>query len=260
MGDVTIFRTGGADVSRNESSDVPGGLCMMGGGPEVDSAMRWFLRKAGGGDVVVVRASGSDGYQRYLYRELGVEVNSVTTLRFDGPSAGPAALEILANAEAVWIAGGDQQRYLELWMDAPVGEALQAAVDRGAAIGGTSAGMAVLGEHIWDGERLRTGFLRIPLMAGIVTDTHVDTRGREPRHAQWVRTLQIRAIAADEQAALCMETDPHAPGYGIAQIHSPPERAGRIHLLHVDAESGGVVRETLTHGARFDVAAWKRVP
>ena len=37
----------------------------MGGASENDAAMAWFLERAGGGDVLVLRASGSDGYNDY---------------------------------------------------------------------------------------------------------------------------------------------------------------------------------------------------
>ena len=49
----------------------------MGGATENDNAMTWFLQQANGGDVLVLRASGSDGYNNYMYSGLGVSVNSV---------------------------------------------------------------------------------------------------------------------------------------------------------------------------------------
>ncbi|MEL6654602.1 MAG: cyanophycinase, partial [Bacteroidota bacterium] len=64
-----------------------GGVCMMGGSTEQDDAMRWFLQRANGGDVLVLRASGSDGYQDYLYNQLGVNVNSVETIVFENANA-----------------------------------------------------------------------------------------------------------------------------------------------------------------------------
>ncbi|MFN3875490.1 MAG: hypothetical protein ACK4L7_06225 [Flavobacteriales bacterium] len=44
-----------------------GGLCLMGGATESDPAMVWFLQRAAGGDVLVLRASGSDGYNDHFY-------------------------------------------------------------------------------------------------------------------------------------------------------------------------------------------------
>ena len=52
-----------------------GGVCLMGGATESDDAMKWFLERCDGGDVLVLRASGSDGYNDYLYSELGISVN-----------------------------------------------------------------------------------------------------------------------------------------------------------------------------------------
>ena len=48
-----------------------GGVCLMGGAGESDEAMIWFLERAAGGDVVVLRATGSDGYNDYMYLDLG---------------------------------------------------------------------------------------------------------------------------------------------------------------------------------------------
>jgi len=45
-----------------------GGICLMGGASEDDEAMKWFLKRANGDDVLVLRASGSDGYYESIYR------------------------------------------------------------------------------------------------------------------------------------------------------------------------------------------------
>jgi hypothetical protein len=45
-------------------------ITLMGGASEHDSASKWFLQGAGGGDVVVLRTSGSDGYNNYFYSGL----------------------------------------------------------------------------------------------------------------------------------------------------------------------------------------------
>ena len=52
----------------------------MGGATEQDDAMIWFLQRAGGGDVLVLRTSGSDGYNDYFYSTLGVSLNYVETI------------------------------------------------------------------------------------------------------------------------------------------------------------------------------------
>ena len=58
-GDTTDVNTG-ADY----------GICLMGGSTEDDRAMKWFLEKANGGDIIVIRTSESDGYNDYFFSEL----------------------------------------------------------------------------------------------------------------------------------------------------------------------------------------------
>ena len=47
------------------------GLILMGGGGEPDEAFEWWRNLLAAGDVVVLRASGSDGYNDYLFAEIG---------------------------------------------------------------------------------------------------------------------------------------------------------------------------------------------
>ena len=51
----------------------------MGGATEDDNAMKWFLQRANGGDVLVLK-TGSNGYNAYFYSELGIPLNSVETI------------------------------------------------------------------------------------------------------------------------------------------------------------------------------------
>jgi cyanophycinase-like exopeptidase len=124
-----------------------GGTCMMGGASEFDPAMQWFLDRANGGDVLVLRASGSDGYNDYMYTDLG-GVNSVETILFNSAAATSEVyvLDRISKAEAIWFAGGDQWNYVNYWRNSPIMTAINDALSqRHIAIGGTSAGMAILG-------------------------------------------------------------------------------------------------------------------
>src|SRR5688572_5533527 len=51
-----------ADVTRKTT----GGLVLAGGGTDVPDASRWLIAHAGGGAVVVIRASGADGYNEFM--------------------------------------------------------------------------------------------------------------------------------------------------------------------------------------------------
>ena len=94
----TSYITG--DEGDVEVQPVPG-IVLMGGAGEQDDAMKWFLERVNGGDVLVIRASGSDGYNDYLFSDLGVQVNSVETIVWNSAEASedPYVLQQLANAE-----------------------------------------------------------------------------------------------------------------------------------------------------------------
>ena len=110
----TSYFTGNSTDSQQSAN---GGICLMGGATEDDNAMKWFLERANGGDVLVIRASGSDGYNDYFYSDLGIPVNSVETIVFHNASAANESYihERIEKAEAIWIAGGNQWNYVSFW-------------------------------------------------------------------------------------------------------------------------------------------------
>ena len=124
-------------------------LCLMGGATEDDEAMKWFLNGSGGGDVVVIRVTGTNGYNTYLYSTLGIPVNSVETLIIPSVAAAnhPYVRRRLREADAVWIAGGNQFDYISFWNNTAVDTALNYLINtKKTPIGGTSAGMAIQGQ------------------------------------------------------------------------------------------------------------------
>ncbi|MCC3289287.1 Type 1 glutamine amidotransferase-like domain-containing protein, partial [Bacillus cereus] len=84
------------------------------------------------------RASGGDELQERLYRDIG-GVSTVQTLVFDSRRAadGPNVLQVVAAADAIFIAGGDQSRYIRFWKGTALNDALNAHVRAGRPIAGT---------------------------------------------------------------------------------------------------------------------------
>jgi cyanophycinase-like exopeptidase len=216
------------------------GICLMGGAGEFDNAMKWFLEKANGGDVVIIRVDGSDGYNDYFFNDLGIDLNSVHTLIIPSIEAAndPFVLESLNKAEAIWIAGGDQYDYVSFWKNTPVEDAINNLINvKGGAIGGISAGMAIQGNYYFSAENgsvttaealanpynyyLTLGnndFIDAPFMSNLITDTHYDSPNRKGRHIAFLaRMLQDGAssafgIACNEYVAVCIEET------GIAKV------------------------------------------
>ena len=94
---------------------------------------------------MVLRTTGSNGYNKYL---VGLGANSVTSIVITSVAGANSAVvtSAIAKAEVVFIAGGDQSTYVNLWRGTALQTAVNARVAQGYPIGGTSAGLAVLGQ------------------------------------------------------------------------------------------------------------------
>jgi len=217
-----------------------GGICLMGGATENDNAMRWFMKKASGGDVLILRTSGSNGYNTYLYSDLGIPVNSVETIVCHNPTSGiePYIIKKIQQAEAIWFAGGNQWTYIDFWRNTPVGAALNQAIQqRNAVIGGTSAGMAIQGKYYFTAQNGSVtsmtaltnpfhpaitvdsnSFIKNTLLEHVITDTHFDNPDRRGRLITFLARISrdyavnAYAIACDEYTTVCIEPD------GIARV------------------------------------------
>lgn len=246
--DYDTYLTGNAADARPERTQ--GGLLLSGGGGDNDDAFRWFAACAGGGDIVILRASGKDGYNDYLFSRIG-GVDSVETIVFHRRAAAtdPRVLESIARADGLFLAGGDQSNYINYWKGTPVAAALDAHVRAGKPLGGTSAGLAVLGQFAYSALEprnltsaialkdpfdpqitLERDFLHLDLMRGIVTDTHFMPRARLGRALVFLARLmdpalpRLVGLGIDEKTALCVEPN----GSGRVFTTDP---AGRAWLL-----------------------------
>ncbi|MEJ7805958.1 MAG: pre-peptidase C-terminal domain-containing protein, partial [Telluria sp.] len=134
------------------STVTNGGMVLMGGGLDVDEALKWMISKSGGGDFVVLRSSGTDAYNDYIYAMGGA--NSVQTLLVTSTTQANDAcvVQTIKNAGAVFLAGGDQADYINYFKGQGVGNALNYLINtKRAPVGGTSAGMAIQGQYFHPG-------------------------------------------------------------------------------------------------------------
>jgi len=164
-------------------------------------------------------------------------VNSVATLIIPSRKAAekPRVAEIIAQAEVIFIASGDLSGYVNFWKGTPVEAAINAHVAANKPIGGTSAGLAVLGQFVYGcledkpndadltsrevladpyTKRLTVvrDFLKISALENILTDSHFAKRDRMGRSLGFLaRIVQHgwsktpREIAIDEKSALLVE-------------------------------------------------------
>lgn len=260
---MTLYVTGD-----DEDADVrPAGpgLVLMGGGADVDEAFAWWGDLIAGGDVVVIRTSGADGYNGYLYG-FGNADSVETMLVTPGFADDPYVSWTLRHAEAIWMAGGDQATYLAGWKDTGVEAAIHEAWARGAVVGGTSAGLAVLGQFafaayndtVYSYEALEDpynfymtmeqGFLALPMLEGVIIDSHFFERDRMGRlvgflariHADGWATAAV-GVGVDEATAIVVGPDGMGTVIGaghayVVRADHPPQTC----LPGVDLEYDGL--------------------
>lgn len=218
------------------TTQTKSGFVLMGGGKDVDQAFKEMIKNSGGGDFVVIRSSGADGYNPYIYSELG-GVDSIETLIIDSKEKAecPETFEKIKNAEALFIAGGDQSKYYTFWKNSKVEQALNYLVnDKKITIGGTSAGLAILGEIVYTAENasvdskevlknpltdritLKNDFLEIPILKDVITDTHFNQRNRQGRLIGFMANAlknnlsnenKLKAIGVDENTAVFLNSN-----------------------------------------------------
>lgn len=279
------FRLGHAEDAHTKPV---AGYALMGGGRDLDAAFKWLCDHASGGDFLVLRASGDDDYNPYIKGLC--KANSVSTLILPDKAAAqdPRVGAIMQQAEAIFIAGGDQANYLNYWAGTPVQTGLNAAVTRGVPIGGTSAGLAVMGEFVYSAQgdapadpdltsalalanpfhprvTVRRNFVEIPILNNTLTDTHFRKRDRMGRTLVFLSRIvqdgwsaNPREIAVEERAAVLLEPSGAAtvvgsgPAY-FMQVTEAPE----LCQANVPLTFRGIAVRRVEPGGHFDVAKWE---
>ena len=278
------LRTGNAADS---TAKPKSGFALMGGGARQDAAFLWLCERTNGGDFLVLSARDDDAYMKKVNDEIKAicPLNSAGILSFSGreDADDPKVVQIIEEAESIYLAGGDQSDYVRFWQDTPVQDALNRHIASGKPLGGLSAGLAIMGEFSFDsmidtihspdalanpyGNKvtLARDFLRIPLLADTLTDTHFSKRDRMGRLLVFMARIlqddwakQIRAIAVDENAAFLMESDGsgRAAGEGhtyfLEAMHKPEQCAYRQPLAF-----SGIRVQRIAAGKAFDVKKWE---
>jgi cyanophycinase len=230
-----------------------------GGGTDVDAALQWIIDQVRGCttcstkiDVVILRSSGSNGYNDYIYAMNGVD--SVETLVITSArDANTTAVETtVKNAEVVFFAGGDQCNYVSYFKGTLVETAVEFVYAKGGGVGGTSAGTAIQGDFTYDGCRgsaLSSDALANPYhrtvtftydffhwanLQNTITDSHFVARDRMGRTLAFLarqiqdgRATSALSIAIEERTSVVVDRNGLAtvmgdgPAYFILADHAP---------------------------------------
>ena len=132
-------------------------LDLGGGGTDVDPAIQWMIDRARGCsncaakvDVVVLRVTGANGYNAPIMAMNGVDSVETLVITSRRDALNQTVTATIANAEVIFVAGGDQCDYVRLFTKNGIERAIKSVYAKGGAIGGTSAGLAIQGEYTYD--------------------------------------------------------------------------------------------------------------
>ena len=230
-----------------------------GGGTDVDAALQWIIDQVRGCtscstkiDVVILRVTGSNGYNDYIYAMNGVD--SVETLVITRATDAnlPDVEATIKNAEVVFFAGGDQCDYTTLFKGTKVETATEFVYAKGGGVGGTSAGLAIQGDFTYNGctgsatsaqaladpySRYVTftyDFFHWANMQSTITDSHFVTRDRMGRTLAFLarqiqdgKAASALSIAVNEATSVEVDRNGLAtvvgdgPAYFILADHAP---------------------------------------
>jgi cyanophycinase len=277
----SYFRLGNAaDVT----TATAGGTVLMGGSTDVDAAFQWMCGRSGGGDFLVIRATGTDAYNPYI-QQLCPGENSVATLIIPNrPMASdPFVVSTIQSAEALWIAGGDQSNYINYWAGTPVQDALNGLIARGVPVGGTSAGMNVLTEFVYSALAsqgvtssqaladpfsryitLDRDFANVAALQGIIGDPHFSARDRMGRDLAFMCRIYLngwsatpRDIAVDERTALLVDPRGAATVTGSGSVYfMQAPGAPEVCEPNTPLTYQNITVYRIESGASFDLGKW----
>jgi cyanophycinase len=273
-------------------------IVLAGGGSEGEHgdtaswSHRLYRELIAGGDVTgdgrvtvaVLAASPQSEFIPEYFRRLGADrAANLTVASRDAAGAGATVAAVDA-ADAVFIKGGDQGKYYDLWNDTPLEAGLRRLVARGGGIGGTSAGAMALaevalaggksltaGDVLTDactamlddedgGSGLKLDFLGV--VGGTTIDTHFTERGRLGR----LLGVMARAATDHRRAQLCGIGLAERTGLVIEGAHARVMGEGAVTFVHATSASRvwrqpgrplvytHLTAHVLTDGWSFDLA------
>jgi len=242
-------------------------LILDGGGNDQDAAMQAAIDGVRGCndcnvrlDVVVLRASGAGESNPRFMALRGV--NSVTSFVITDRSSADRAdvVNAVRNAEIVFFSDGDQCDYMRSIKATRTADAVESVYRRGGAVGGSSAGLAIQGEFVYDScpdqsaeskdvlldpynieVSLSRNFFKWPAMRGVLTDTHFTQRDRMGRTLVFLARIlaagdvhRVKGVGVSEDTVLLVDRK------GVGRVMGK----GPVHVIVADRKPQVIERAT----------------
>ena len=263
----------------NPRPEGPRGTLFAIGGAESKlrrrTVLRSFVAEAGGRDarIAVVPTASSLGPEVVnVYQAVfsSLDAGEVFDLRPESraEAADPELIGRLTDATGIFMTGGNQLRLSALIAGTPFGRAIRDAYQRGATVGGTSAGASILAEHMiafgvggsTPKQRMSQLAVGLGLLDGVVIDQHFEQRNRYGRLLSLVaQSPSLLGIGVDEDTAAVVRDGNRLEviGRGAVTIVDGTQLISNAYVARRTAPLmvSGAVLHVLPAGATFDLAA-----
>jgi cyanophycinase len=206
-----------------------------------------------------------------VYRAVFISLGAreVTALRPQSraDAADPDLVEPLGKVSAIFMTGGNQLKLSAYITGTPFGDGIHEAYQRGAVVGGTSAGASILADHMiafgsggaTPRQRMSQLSAGLGLLPGVVVDQHFEQRNRYGRLLSLVaQSPALLGMGVDEDTAAVVHEGRRLEVVGRGavtlidgrQLISNAYAAQRTAPLLVS----GAVLHVLPSGSQFDLA------
>lgn len=216
-------------LQAQQAEKPKGKLFIIGGGDRPPSLMQALVKTSGLSPkdyVVVLPMSSASPDKAYEYFKADLEPfcrNAIVNFNFTPERVNDRSwLDSLQKAKLIFITGGDQDRFMKAVQNTAVYQAIHRAYQQGATIGGTSAGAAVMSEHMITGHELQDTVYRstfnklrdkniefkqgLGLLTTAVIDQHFIVRSRYNRLlSALARFPALTCIGIDEETAIIVD-------------------------------------------------------
>lgn len=272
-----IFFSSFINAEAHVGTHKRGSLIIVGGGDTPYAIQKRFVELAGGAGrarvaIFPMASTEYDEEAEEVLAELKWLGAETFILNMDREQAQSNEMdEILAGFSGYWFLGGDQNVLAASLLGTRALRTIEFQYEKGAVIGGTSAGAAVMTATMLTGER-RTASGRINedpnavalrstevtpgfgLLPGAIVDQHFSRRSRDNRLVSAVLDHpQLLGVGIDEETALVVRPDGRweVLGNGHVKIYD----ARRAYIVNEDKDSvgaSGIRMHVLPRGSRFD--------
>lgn len=269
--------------ARVEPDTKRGWIVPVGGAEEKEGRaeiLRKFVTLAGGDDArlaIIPTASQLEttgGRYEKIFRDLGARSAVALNFKSRGDCERADWLETLDKATGIFLTGGNQLRISTVIGGTPVAKAIRRLNARGVIVGGTSAGAAILSEHMIafgaEGATPRAGMATLAPGFGMTNRVVIDQHFRQrDRLGRLLTALAYNPFAVglglDEDTAAFIDPADviHVVGAGSITI---VDTSAIEHSSIASAEVGqpfcmtGVRLHLITAGGTYDLRARRATP